>query len=311
MKNLVKPDAALKDYWRDNRRFADLFNQVLFDGNPILHPDRLSEKDTEESSIINVSGQHASVSKDRDVLKEYADGTSFLLIGIENQQKVHYAMPVRTMLYDALRYTQQCKALEKEHRENNDLNTPDEFLSGITKHDKLKPVFTLVVYYGEMDWDGPTKLSDMLSISPQFQRFFDDQRLNLLQAKHTECYQFQHTDNQDLFGILQEFLQTGRIDKTNYQRKVIYWETLAAIGAATGSQKLTKYANAHKEKGGISMCTALENLEKEAMEKGIEQGEIKFAISLYRKGKLDKETCAEQLNISVTEFEQLLEEIVD
>lgn len=60
------------------------------------------------------------------------------------------------------------------------------------------------------------------------------------------------------------------------------------------------------------MCNALENLEKEAekkgIEKGIEKGEIKFAISLYLKGKLDKETCAEQLNISVAEFDQLLKE---
>lgn len=28
----IKPDVTLKDYWRDNYRFADLFNQVFFGG---------------------------------------------------------------------------------------------------------------------------------------------------------------------------------------------------------------------------------------------------------------------------------------
>lgn len=64
------------------------------------------------------------------------------------------------------------------------------------------------------------------------------------------------------------------------------------------------------------MCSALENLEKEAMkkgiqqgiEKGIEKGEIKFAISLYQDGTLDKETCAKKLNITAAEFDRLLKE---
>lgn len=130
-------------------------------------------------------------------MKEYADGTELVRIGIEDQQKVHYAMPVRAMLYDALCYTQQCKALEKDHREEKDWNTPDEFLSGITKEDQIKPVITLVIYYGEADWDGPFKLSDMVSVPPTFRPFFNDQALNLVQAKHIERYQFKHTDNRD------------------------------------------------------------------------------------------------------------------
>lgn len=31
-KNRVKPDIILKEFWRDNERFADLFNGALFGG---------------------------------------------------------------------------------------------------------------------------------------------------------------------------------------------------------------------------------------------------------------------------------------
>lgn len=30
-RNQVKPDTILKDFWRNNQRFADLFNTVLFE----------------------------------------------------------------------------------------------------------------------------------------------------------------------------------------------------------------------------------------------------------------------------------------
>ena len=35
-KNKVKADTVLKDFWRDNARFADLFNAALFQGKMIF-----------------------------------------------------------------------------------------------------------------------------------------------------------------------------------------------------------------------------------------------------------------------------------
>lgn len=45
------------------------------------------------------------IQKYRDVFKRLAamedDNAAYLLIGIENQTYIHYAMPVKDMLYDA------------------------------------------------------------------------------------------------------------------------------------------------------------------------------------------------------------------
>lgn len=40
-KAMPTPDAALKDFFKDNRIFAALFNGYLFQGNEVIHPHEL------------------------------------------------------------------------------------------------------------------------------------------------------------------------------------------------------------------------------------------------------------------------------
>lgn len=45
-KNKIKPDTILKNFWRDNGHFADLFNAVFFNGEQVL---KLSKKDVRKA----------------------------------------------------------------------------------------------------------------------------------------------------------------------------------------------------------------------------------------------------------------------
>ena len=38
IKNHIKADHILKKFWKDNSRFADLFNACMFDGEQVLKP---------------------------------------------------------------------------------------------------------------------------------------------------------------------------------------------------------------------------------------------------------------------------------
>ncbi len=272
----LKPDPVLNDFWSNNHRFADLFNQVLFRGEGIINPEYLAEQDTDESTVF-IEKEHLDTEvKFRDVIKQYVDGTQLVLIGLENQMKIHYAMPVRTMLYDSLKYTRQCKVLEQVHRREKDLKDADEFLSGIAKTDRIQPVISLVVYYGEKAWDGPHSLRDMMEIPSYCEPYFNDQRINLLEVSHTETLNFAHEDNRDFFTLMKEFYDNnGHLDmnkfKDRYSDKEVYWETMAAVGAATGSNKLIEYSQQNKG-GYLNMCTALENFEKESIQKGLQKG---------------------------------------
>ena len=73
---------------------------------------------------------------------------------------------------DGLNYVKQCEEIRKENKKNKRLKTADEFLSGIRQEDRLKPVVTLVIYFGEEEWDGPLTLKDMLEqINPEIEPF--------------------------------------------------------------------------------------------------------------------------------------------
>ena len=47
-------DVIVKEFWRDNDRFADLFNAVLFKGKCVIKADELQEMDTDVSGTIKV-----------------------------------------------------------------------------------------------------------------------------------------------------------------------------------------------------------------------------------------------------------------
>lgn len=327
----LKPDPVLKNYWRNNSRFSDLFNQVFFDGEESIQPDKLSDEDTEESSVITIDGEISSISRTRDLIKQYEDGAEFVLLGVENQSYVHYAMPVRTLLYNSLRYTRQCKELEEKNRAAHKLKESDEFLSGITKHDRIKPVITLVIYYGEKEWDGPISLSDMMDIPPFLKKFYNDQKIYLLQIRNISnlSYSFKNQDNRDFFAMVEEFYSNnGTFDlptfKSKYPRLEIDWETLAAIGVATGSMQLVDYAYEYKG-GSISMCTALDNLFNEGKTEGRTEGwiegliegraaeKVSGKISLislkYRKG-LSISTISDHLEMAETEVNEIIQLII-
>ena len=113
-------DAKSKEYLADNTRFADLFNYKLYDGEQVILPEDLQERDsTEILSVFGVSEEEVQEQKWRDLLKsaviKSTQNAFYVLLGVENQTDVHYAMPVRNMLYDALNYGKQVNEAKKRH----------------------------------------------------------------------------------------------------------------------------------------------------------------------------------------------------
>lgn len=100
----------------------------MYDGAQMIQPDQLRELDPTEIAILfnendtqdRQSTKKEIIQKYRDHLKSAAimeDGeTAYVLLGIENQTDVNYAMPVRNMLYDALQYVRQVSRIADVHR---------------------------------------------------------------------------------------------------------------------------------------------------------------------------------------------------
>lgn len=83
----------------------------FFGGTPVIQAESLTEKDPTEISIIFDESSREVKEKYRDVLKQCVlmeNGmATYLILGIENQPDIHYAMPVRNMIYDSLNYGEQ------------------------------------------------------------------------------------------------------------------------------------------------------------------------------------------------------------
>lgn len=160
-------DTVLKSFWRDNAHFADLFNTTVFNGKQVLSPGNLIEMDTESSAAIYSKNYRESIRRSRDIVKKMSQGIEYNILGLEIQDKIHYGMPLRTMTYDTLGYIKEYNDIRNRHKQNNDLcHTSESFLSGINKTDRFHPIITVVLYYGESYWDGPTCLSDMMTSVP-------------------------------------------------------------------------------------------------------------------------------------------------
>ncbi|MBQ4514214.1 MAG: hypothetical protein II969_14560 [Anaerolineaceae bacterium] len=161
-----RADDITKEYVRRNYIFADLFNFFLYNGEEVIKPEHLREMDITEIALPFGNGKDLSVQKLRDVLKILQvmkdDEAIFVLLGTELQTDIHYAMPPKNMLYDAIKYVEQVSTIARVHKEKRDLSG-DAFLSGFEKTDKLIPIITLVVYFGSRKWDGPLSLHEMFT----------------------------------------------------------------------------------------------------------------------------------------------------
>ncbi len=272
--NRIKPDTILKNFWRDNHHFADLFNAALFNGEQVLNPDDLSEADTDVSSILKFNGHAETVQKVLDVVKKTAYGIDFVIWGLENQEKIHYAMSLRHMVGDAFSYLKEYQEIAAKNQKDKNFASSDEFLSNMKKTDRLHPMISLCVYYGENPWDGPLCLMDMLEVPEKIKPLVSDYKMNLIELRTSGFLQFHDQDVNTVFDI-SRWIYERNYDKINtvYRERQIASELGMVIGAITQSQKLIDHALESERKGGqVNMCSALEELEKKAEQKGEQRG---------------------------------------
>ena len=117
----MKADTITKDYVKDAGVFADIFNYYIYGGRQVILPEQLTERDSTKIALpYGADGAVIPVQKFRDVQKLYAAMTDgkieYVLYGAENQAEIHYAMPVKNNLYDALEYAGQVEEAAKPHR---------------------------------------------------------------------------------------------------------------------------------------------------------------------------------------------------
>lgn len=317
---MAEKDTVTKDYMQDKDHFADAFNFLLYDGEQIIKPEELEQRDT--TSIVLPYGEDnrsVPIQKYRDVLKKATimedDKATYLLLGIENQSEIHYAMPVRNMLYDALQYANQVDNLTKSNKKSNKrLETSAEFLSGLSKTDKLWPVITLTLYFGADKWTAPRDLHSMLLADKSILRFIDNYHLHLIAPAELNDEDFEKFRTE--LGYVLEFIKNSNDDKKledvinkNPAYKSISSKTANLINVVTNSNL---QFNSGEER--INMCEAIKKIREESFETGIEIGtkqgmnkgviigSLRILKGLVEDGTLSVADAAKRVNMSVSDF---------
>lgn len=191
-------------YLSDPVVFADFINGSIYCGEKVVLPHQVGDRETvsyTKEGQRQPAGKPRYIERHRDMLKAVCDNGRYVIIGIEAQDKVDYAMPLRCMEYDVLEYKRQLKELGSSKGK-----PPAEscFLSGMAKDEKLTPVTTIVFYHGEDPYDGCASLHDMLELDKEnltYNRYVADYHMNLVRPEDLDETVFE-TGLYELVGFL-------------------------------------------------------------------------------------------------------------
>ena len=315
-----KPDVALKQWLRNKVRFADLFNGIVFKGEQIIKPEELTQVNNETNILINDKNSKNHIEhRWRDLTMQW-HGVSLVLLAVENQQKVNYAMPIRTMLYDSLAYSDQIKLLwDKKSVEEKNTMDKDEFFSRFSKNDHLAPVITLVFYFGDKScWDGPTNLHEMFDIDKSnsmlksaLERFVPNYHINLLDISNIPDTSLFKSDLHLILGMLEYRKDTEKLREYALKHRDFFeqmdYDTRYATEVLLNTSNIFKKLldNSITDGGETNMCEALDGLQI--------RGERIILLSLI-KAKVDKnkslDTIADELESTVDNIKPLYDAVL-
>lgn len=291
---MSKIDVCTKAYMSNPRFFSDAFNYYFFQGRQVVKAEELSVQDITELALPYGEGEESVIipaQKYRDILKLWTvmtnEDATFMLLGIENQTNVHYAMPIRNMLYDALNYSSQVEKIGKEHRRRKDTKQ-DEFLSGFKKQDKVKPVFTLVIYWGTKDWDGPKSLYEMMDIKDEMKeivhRYVNDYKLHLIIPSEIENFEYFSTELGFCFRYIQSSTSKVKLKKLLHDFGGVYSRLDKVSGELIQVVTNTKLPKEAKKEESVDMCQAIKEMMEDARMEGIEETAKSTARNLLENG---------------------------
>ena len=226
-----------------------------------------------------------------------ADGVNFAIIGVENQEKKDYEMPLRTMQYDVNRYQKQAKIIKKEVRSNPTGLTSGEFLYGFKKDSKLNPIITFILYAGEEKWDGPTSLHDMIDFAElpeSLKEMVSDYKVNIINIREFENTDVFKTDVRQVFDFIRYSDDMNKllelVENDRYYKEMDE-EAFDVVIKYTHSKELVKAQENTVEGGKNDVCKAIQDLMADSKAKGREEGKRSLVINMLRDHEMIEKIC--------------------
>ena len=286
---MAQKDIAEKTLEAYNDVFADIVNGLLFNGEQVIKEDELEAES--ELSVYKADGKLHE--QERDVAKYWKNGEiRIAFYGLENQTAVDPDMPLRVLSYDGAAYRSQ-------------LN-----LEG---NPKRYPVVTLVLYFGDGEWNKPKNLLGCLNVPEKLKSYVNDYKINLFEI----C---KLTDSQILnfksdFKIVADyFAKRKKVPDYHGTSDTIKHvdEFFKLMKVLTNDNKFETVYNESiiNNNGGVNMCDFLDTVEAKGMAKGIAEGKAEVIQGLIKTGKMTVEQIADMLKLPVEKVKELAEMVL-
>lgn len=303
-------DGQVYDGLSDPTIFADLFNGSLFGGEQILNAEMLRPYNEKKLQRIRTRMNKLIILmrlRDNEKIADFPEGQLAVILATENQRHIHYAMPVKNMVYDCMDYVDQINTYTNKHGAKKDLKGGAEFLSGLKKNDKLAPVLTIVFYYGEDPWDGPNCLHDMIDFPPKLlplKQHFPNYSLNLVSCSTVDPGNFK-TGLSEVFELLRYADSKQGMNDFLEQRKEHYEhldaQTYDLISRFLDIPTLAEQSIGDiTQEGGFDMCTAIKEMINDGRLEGMAMGKAAGKAEGKAVGK------AEGISYAEDRYNQLL-----
>lgn len=314
-----KENDVILSFLQDNGRFAELFNCFYFEGREVIRANDLSEaSEVYVSEVGNRRGRGGQ--RIRDIKKHLKSGACLKILAIEAQNEVSYIMPWRIMEYDCLEYRNQIRNIQRknsrqERGKKKVYRNAGERLGKFRKKDRIVPVYTICLYHGVEEWDGPRCLKDMMDFGPEkvgadwekWEKFFADYPMRLVCASDFEnCPGFK-TSLRDLFALLpfrKDRMGLKKLLAENPEYREMDEETAQTISVLMGIDFMGKKEK-YREEGGYNMCQAIQ----EMMEESRMEGLIQVAERMLRAGKFSDEEIVSYSSLSMEQIKGLKERL--
>lgn len=309
-----KRDITLKDYLSESRRYADLINGSIFHGRQVVSSEELQDMDRLQSK----SDMLAILERTNDIaMKQMKNGSLFAVWVVANQNAVDYSMPVRVMLQDALAYDKQLKALKRGNQIKANQSGIEkfyadsgEFLSQIRRRDRLHPVMTLVVYWGEEKWQGANNLHDIIDfgedevLAKELKAVLPEYPIHILDLSQVHDYgNFQSelrimSELYDRKNNIEEFRNyIEEHEECKEMDNETYWALCVLLNA-----KELKVRTPQGEGGKTDMCKALQDLLEEGRQEGRIEGRLEALYELVQDGMLSVKDASGKASMTENAF---------
>lgn len=307
-----KKDITQKSFFENAEWFADLMNAAFFGGEEILVAKELLPED----GAVQKADAEAVAERLRDVVKKQTkDGSTFALYVLENQTTVDYAMLIRIMVEESLTYDKQVKAIRRRNKEKyGNVLKEDEFICGFRRKDRLAPVFTLVLYWGDKEWDARTNLQDLVTIpaanhnvETKMKELIPNYRIKVFDLNNTKDFSSFKTALRTVFEFYSHRKSTKELKEylSSHEPEVrdLDEESRFLLSTIIKEQRLKKQflkkGKQGKKKEEDDVCEAIQGMIDEGRDEGIQIGRTEgkaegkaesIILLLNQKGQLSKPT---------------------